>query len=307
MFALFLGLASTVLLCAPAVVAYVEFNGRPELTRKLDEWLWMAASAPLLALWLVWGTTSPRGRLRGGRMRRARRPLAYLLRVGLLLGTTNVVEFIRLTGSGSTDSIRFGTIGGFGVTTLAGIGVLLASYWWDVRPEPVTVEEVRAAVRDADRALRQVRAENRRVRRQTEQVRQRLASAQSETDFRTLCTLHHESYRCADGAYVHFSSAQTSLRTMTSMLRRAHSSWHRPIPGRAAKAARAELRAATTHLVRSRGELRVHVDQGLGLVQTLNANTADLKYAIRENCGAAGQNWFEALEERISEARASRV
>jgi hypothetical protein len=35
-------------------------------------------------------------------------------------------------------------------------------------------------------------------------------------------------------------------------------------------------------------------------------DTADLKYAIRDNCGKAGWDWFEALDERIAAARAAR-
>jgi hypothetical protein len=66
------------------------------------------------------------------------------------------------------------------------------------------------------------------------------------------------------------------------------------------------MRAAATHLAHSQGELRVQVDQGLTVVQTLNANTAGLKHGIRDKCGVQGQEWFEALEERIEQAREER-
>ncbi|MFD7552697.1 hypothetical protein ACFV0R_32140 [Streptomyces sp. NPDC059578] len=44
-------------------------------------------------------------------------------------------------------------------------------------------------------------------------------------------------------------------------------------------------------LSHSQGEPRRQVDQGLGTVRSLNANTLDLKRGIRDNCGpqALGQ------------------
>lgn len=92
---------------------------------------------------------------------------------------------------------------------------------------------------------------------------------------------------------------------MSTMLRRIRTPGYRLAIGRGAKAARAELRAAAAHLAQTHGELRVHVGQGLNLVQTLNANTADLKYSIRDGCGERGWHWYEALEQRIKEARAT--
>jgi hypothetical protein len=68
----------------------------------------------------------------------------------------------------------------------------------------------------------------------------------------------------------------------------------------------AELRAAAAYLAQSHDELRVQVDQGLGMVRTLNANTSELKHEIRDSCGKPGRLWFEALEERVSQARAER-
>ncbi|MDX2681871.1 hypothetical protein [Streptomyces soliscabiei] len=56
-------------------------------------------------------------------------------------------------------------------------------------------------------------------------------------------------------------------------------------------------------LSHSQGELRRQVDQGLGMVRSLNANTFDLKHGIRDNCGAQGEQWYEALEERIRDRR----
>ncbi|SOD67871.1 hypothetical protein SAMN06272781_1252 [Streptomyces sp. 1222.2] len=42
------------------------------------------------------------------------------------------------------------------------------------------------------------------------------------------------------------------------------------------------------------------------MVRSLNANTFDLKHGIRDNWGAQGEQWYEALEERIEQAREER-
>lgn len=173
---LFFGMPIATLLCAPAVAARIELSGVPYLTQNLHGWLTAAAVAPLLALLLIWGTASRGGRLRGGRMRRARRPLAYLLRMALLLSAVNTVALVQLTRDGRTDTVVGDVFGVFGAAALAGIGVLIASHLWDRRQEPVSIEAVRAATRDANRTLRRVRAENQRVRRQAQQVQTRLTA-----------------------------------------------------------------------------------------------------------------------------------
>jgi len=301
--ALFCGLPSAVLLDAPAVAAHIALSGSPRLTAYQREWLWGAAAAPLFALWLVRVTASARGRLRGGRMRRVLRPVAYLLRTGLLLTVVNAVSLLELTRSERLDSVVPDGGRVFGISALAGLLVLIAVRLWDRRPEPVSVDAVKAAARDVDRALNRVRAENKRVSRQSAQLQSKLTAAHlSEVDFRSLCVVHHESFRCADGAYAHYRSAQATLGTVASMIHQIRVSQYSPAFGRAAKQARAELRTASADLVQANGELRTHVDKGLGMVRTLNANTAELKHSIRDSCGARGRRWFDDLELR-TEAR----
>lgn len=104
-----------------------------------------------------------------------------------------------------------------------------------------------------------------------------------------------------------YQSTQASLHAMSSVVRRARlAPQHWLSAGRAAKLARAEMHAVATHLARSHGELRAQVEQGLGMVRTLNANTSDLKHEIRNSCGEPGRQWFDALEQRIEEARNER-
>ncbi|HKS48556.1 MAG TPA: hypothetical protein VJT49_26280 [Amycolatopsis sp.] len=42
------------------------------------------------------------------------------------------------------------------------------------------------------------------------------------------------------------------------------------------------------------------------MVRTLNTNTSDLKYEIRDSCGEPGRLWFEALEQRVAQIRTER-
>ncbi|MCP2244311.1 hypothetical protein LX86_003041 [Lentzea aerocolonigenes] len=126
-------------------------------------------------------------------------------------------------------------------------------------------------------------------------------------DFQSLRVFHRESYQCADTAHMAYQSAQTSLQTMSYLVRRTRivPQWV-GLPGRAARLARAEMRAAAVHLADSHLKLRVQVDEGLGMVRTLNANTSELKVEIRDSCGERGERWYLALEERIEAAREER-
>lgn len=320
-FLLFFGLPLTMLLVAPAIAAHIVAGGSPAQAEYLHEWLWASAGSVPLALVLVRWALSRDGRLR--RTPLVKRWLGLLARSGLVLGAMNVVAFWQLNRGehviedGMTPLL---------LTALAGIGALVAIRVWDRRPRRVTIQEVRTAAAEADRALRRVRAENERVRRQAERVQARLTKIRTrgtgppsrssgprrpeqrpDVDFHALRTFHRESYQCADTAHMTYQSAQTSLHTMSQLVRRARLAPHRVVVlGPSAKRARAEMHAAAASLARSHGELRVQVDQGLDMVRDLNANTADLKFEIRDSCGPQGREWFEALEERIETAREER-
>lgn len=336
------GMPIDMLLAAPAAAARVALAGAPNLTAHLHEWLWASLASPFLALVLVRLVLARDGRLRGGSTPVGKRWLGMLTRAAVLLATVNVATFVHLTLAGRTDTL-FSDIEPIFLTVMAGVVVLAVIAAWDRRPEPVTLEEVRAAAQEADRALRRVRTQNERVRRQADQVRQRIeklrarshppmpprgrgkgpATGQrsshrpgrpaeqpgrrSDIDFDTLRVFHRESYQVADNAHVAYESTQASLHAMSTVAHRARympQNWF--TVGRTAKLARAEMRAAATHLAQARGELRVRVDEGLSLVRDLNANTADFKHEIRDSCGEAGRRWFEALEQRIEEARNER-
>ncbi|MGW7531644.1 hypothetical protein [Amycolatopsis sp. NPDC054798] len=294
----------------------------------LPEWRWAMIGSALLALMLVRLALAKSGRLRGGSTHPVKRWLGMTGRAAVLLGAVNATVFVQLARGASTEHVISDGLPLFGIAALTGIAVLVVIRLWDRRPEPVTVEEIRASTAEADRTLRRVRAENERVRRQSEQMQVRLAKLRAQTargnghgkgqrtgqhstrgdvDFHALQTFHRESFQCADTAHLAYQSAQASLRTVSFVARRA-----RLMPpqwlsaGRAAKLARAEMRAAAAQLAHSHAELRTQVDRGLGMVRTLNANTSDFKCEIRDSCGEPGRLWFAALEERIAQARAER-
>lgn len=333
---LFFGLPLTMLLAAPAIAARIWFSGVPALAGYLPDWVWASSVSPVLALLMVRAVLSGEGRVRSRPA--GKRWLGIAAWSLAVLAVVNTAVFVQLTRAGRTDHVIANGMPLLLLAAGAGVVTLVAISAFDRRPRPVTVEEVRAAVTEADRALRRVRAENARVRRQAEQVQARVGRLRaqgpgsaghprregpaghagaghtgpsqpdrSDLDFRALRTFHRESYGCADTAHMAYQSAQVSLRTMSSVVRRAQAGTRLRLPAtRAARAARVEMRAAAEHLARAHGELRTHVDQGLGMVRGLNANTSDLKHEIRDNCGTPGRQWFEALEERVAEARSQR-
>jgi hypothetical protein len=311
---------------APAITAYLEVTDHARFQAVRSGYLWASAAAPLVALALTWLATPSTGRLRGrpeavaGKPRRTAWNLAsgYLIRAAILLALTTAVGVATTAQASVVHQLAFGHhirmnavqfFATFLPPLIAALIVIIGIRWWDKRPYPVTVEEVRTAVGQAQRDLRRVQAENQKVSRLANEVAAKLASAKSQAQFSSLRNLHYESFTCADVAHGHYRSTTQSLHAMARVLhrfRKAPRQWRPPV-NRAqaiqARQARVELSAAAQTLEQVRGQLDSEVARGLHLVQTLNANTADLKHAIRDNCGRAGRDWFEALEERIEAAR----
>ncbi|WP_018683962.1 hypothetical protein [Actinokineospora enzanensis] len=230
-----------------------------------------------------------------------------LPRALMLLLITNLTALV-LVMSGNLahgpDAMRqtLIVVGGTGV---AGLLVLAMFRLWDrwfppgVHVEPVTVERVREVTVHAERTLQRVRADNQRVARMAAQVEQRLQTVRV-MDFIALRDLHHESVGCADGAYRHYRSAGLSLDSMSGMLVRVRANLALRRPTRGGN--RGTLSAAAANLAQTKQSLGVEVKRGRAMVHTLNANTAQLKHSIRDNCGKRGQRWYAELEQR-TEAR----
>ena len=314
-------------LAAPAVTAYLQIEAPRQFQPHRAGWLAASAAAPLLALFLVWLASPRTGRLRGrhrdamdGVPERSQQGIlgGYLVRAGILLGATTAtalavmvrINLLNLMNSGvhgQADMRRLLTV--YGSLAVTATVVLLGIRLWDRRPYPVSVETVRAAAQQAQQTLSQVRAENKRVNRLAREVEAKLAAARAETDFVTLRNLHYESFNCADAAHGHYRSAQGSLYTTARILDRVRAAPRRWLPpaspaqAHLARQDRAQLNAAASTLEETRGQLSIEVRRGLDLVQTLNANTAELKHSIRTDCGEAGWLWYDALEQRIETAR----
>jgi hypothetical protein len=195
--------------------------------------LLFSAADPLLALLLVRWVSPRTGRLRSGvrhtfgaapRVPPKTIVVRHLARVLLLLAAITTTALIVLQRGSYTVQSTDGreTLTLFGSAMAAAAVVLMAIRLWDRRPEPVTVETVRAAGRYVDDTLRHLRAENQRMSRYIERIQAQLSAAGSAVDFATR----------------------------------------------------------------------------LERVQTLNANTAQLKQAIRTGCGNRGRQWYDKLEQR---------
>jgi hypothetical protein len=293
------------MLVAPAFAARILVDGLPEQQPYLDQWLWGSAISVPMAVLLVRSMLKRGGRVRGAPP--LKRWSGFLTRGAVLLAAMNTFAFLERAPSAPGEPVVDDGLPLFGGAALICGAVLVAVALWDRRPRRVTVEEVRQAAAQTDRTLKRVRAENAKVRRQAEQVRARLVKlqarnpARSDVEFHSLRVFHRESYQCADTAHLAYESAQTSFQTMSFLAREARRAPNQLL---ASRRARAEMHAAATHLARSQGELRSHVDQGLDLVRDLNANTFDLKHKIRDRCGPEGLQWFADLEERVALKRA---
>lgn len=296
------------ILLAPAMAARTVVAGSRDA---LPQWLAFATLSLPLAAGLVRLVLSKNGRVRAEPQ--ATR-WAWTFNLGAaLLGVLNVLAFVISSATGKIGAdldVAFtsGMLGG---------GVLLAIFVWDrrPRPDPITPEEIRHTVEQVDRILHQVRAANEQVYQQVLQVQKRLAEVRastpppqatgsgwnpeavpvrpvrSEVQLRLLQLCHFESFRCADSVHVVYTSARVSMDTSSHMEQRA-------LRGRA------ESRELAGHLAWGRNRLSSEVDVGLRRVQSLNAETHELKHEIRDTCGAPGQRWFAQLEARNAERRA---
>ncbi|TDB69402.1 hypothetical protein E1182_30045 [Micromonospora sp. KC721] len=316
-------------LASPALVPYLYLHDPAQFAEHRTFALSTLAAAPVLAFLLVRWASPAGGRLRGSRRRplptppkgrfnpRARRPglvRGYLGRIVLLLTATSAAALWLLLRSndGRGPQAMQETLTLVGGVAGATVVVLFAIRRWD-RPyiAPVTLATVRTQARQAEKALRRVRADNVRVERLVAEVSAKLAEAHTRTDFATLRTLHTESYGCADSVYAHYRSVQETLNTMTHTVRSVRMGRWQPTGAviravhRGARTEAAQLRVATAGLATTVASLNAETARNRKLVDQLNVRTADVKHRIRDNCGAAGLRWFEDLEARREAARAA--
>lgn len=315
-------------LAAPVLVPYLHQQDPEQFAQYRTAWLCILGLAPLTAFLLVHWASPANGRLRASRPRgalknpknrvrnpRARRPgrvIGYLNRMTALMAATSVQAYrnlpLNVEARGEQALREFAPLAG-GVALAAAVVLIVIRLWDRPYVPPITVEDVRTQIRQAEKALSRINADNTRLERMVATVDQKLSTAHSRRDFATLKTMHHESYGCADSVHGVYRSVQDSHRVMVRTVRVVHrSAWQptgmmiRAVHPRS-RAEYAQLRADAGGLADRVSRLSAATDRHLALVQRLNARTADIKHTIRDECGPAGERWFDALEERREAAR----
>ena len=142
-----------------------------------------------------------------------------------------------------------------------------------------------------------------------------LAEAQDRADFVLLVDVHFSSHRVGDAAYKLLDDARISLRAMNSMLRdidengvALERSMRRMGPTQ-----RTQLAAEIASLVQMYDAIVPDRDAVVAQagalrddVAGMNAQTRELKLAIRDRCGSRGRDWFDRLEERTRQREKDR-
>jgi hypothetical protein len=295
----------------PVLAPHVYLDHPASFAHDRPLWYTLLGAVPIIAFVLVRWASPADGRLRDrSTPRRKGRPhpvRGYTDRVLLLVAATSAVTFwLMLRGNdmqgaeAGAETVRLlAALTGTLAVTLTGI------HFWDrPRVPPVTVEQVRAHHRRAQKELRRIRSDNERVTAMVVRLEAKLAEAHSRRDFATLRTMHHESYGCADSVYAHYRSVEDSLAVVSQLVRGVRiNSWQpggvvRRAVNRKARVAFGELRAEAGGLAGTASQLRTAWLDSQGRVKTLNSRTADLKCQIRDECGPPGRRWFDDLAER---------
>jgi len=138
-----------------------------------------------------------------------------------------------------------------------------------------------------------------------------LSSAHASYSFKLLNDLHWSSHQVGKHAYTALTDARRSLDVMGEMLvdaKRRRAELRERLRG-ASKAQREELQAEIdllndlrASIFPDKDELKMQRNELLAEVRRLNAQTGELKLAIRDRCGSRGREWYRALEAR-TEAR----
>lgn len=180
-----------------------------------------------------------------------------------------------------------------------GIGLAVAAILGSVKSE-----ERQARARWAEKYVEVERT----VAQHRANIEQHLALARQSYEFHLLTDLHFSSHRVADEAYRLLSDARTALDTVGRLLVASrekkeelkaqldgcsHPHERRPIF--------AEIDAVNDFrkpVFDDKDRLKNERDSLLQEVRHLNAQTAELKLAIRDRCGEKGRDWYERLEER---------
>lgn len=178
-----------------------------------------------------------------------------------------------------------------------------------------------SSIRDDEKQARQRwddmhAAAERTVEEHQQNIDRHLAATQSSFDFSLLVDVHFSSMRVADSTYTVLKDAETSLHAISRMLDNI-SAAKAEVKSQIEKSVNREARSSLVAELRSIKDFKTKVlddyykvkDEKRALldkVQKLNSDTARLKYAIRDRCGARGIDWYLRLEQRKLLRQASR-
>ena len=143
-----------------------------------------------------------------------------------------------------------------------------------------------------------------------------LKQAQQSYDFHFLVDLHFSSHRVADSAYKLLNDARDSLGATIRILNQAFSKKNE-LKSKLETSARelkeeylTEIRSLNEFINKVLEDKKTMESQRDGLhteVKRLNAQTAELKGAIRDRCGEKGRDWHQRLEQRAQANRLRRA
>jgi len=126
-------------------------------------------------------------------------------------------------------------------------------------------------------------ATRRRLLDQEAKVSRRLAGAMQTYQFEELKTLHRQSYQTADLVYAQLQDARSASGSLGSAI--------------------AGSGAAAAAVRRDKAVIDSFVNQYYNDVLRLNRATGNLRDRIRDNCGTAGQSWYNELMRRREQRR----
>jgi chromosome segregation ATPase len=143
-----------------------------------------------------------------------------------------------------------------------------------------------------------------------------LRKAQQSYDFHFLTDLHFSSHRVADSAYKLLNDARESFGATIRILNQAFTKKNElkskleTSDREQKKEYLTEIRSLNDFIGKVLEDKKTMESQRDGLlaeVKRLNAQTAELKAAIRDRCGEKGRDWHQRLEQRAQANRLRRA
>jgi len=144
-------------------------------------------------------------------------------------------------------------------------------------------------------------------------IERHLGNNRLSYDFYALNDYYYASFRAADSAYQLLTDSRTSLASLKRMIGAANQKRRAidlQLKGALDREVKAEQIRELRNLTQFRDALQVEFNLVLdqkrdfaNAVERLNAQTSNIKAAMRERCGSKGREWYANLENRISSRR----